>query len=71
MVPPMTHVSHEAASARHGRPLPDVLGVDEWKPVALTVAQRHDLIHLWSTLMADVYVHYKKQHPNPYMAVGL
>ena len=32
-----------------------------WQPVELTVAQRHDLIDLWTAMFADVYVHYTKR----------
>ena len=32
-----------------------------WKPVELSVTQRHDLIDVWTTMFTDVYVHYTQK----------
>jgi hypothetical protein len=56
----MTALSAATRVARHGRAVRDVVGQspETWKPVELTVPQRHDLVALWTKLMEDVYVHY-------------
>jgi len=57
----MTTLSDSAVAARRGRPLSDVLpprATATWKPVELSVTQRHDLIDVWTTMFTDVYVHY-------------
>ncbi|MCU1430576.1 MAG: hypothetical protein JWL83_4576 [Actinomycetia bacterium] len=59
----MTRLSAATVAARRGKPVDEVIGRDfmNWKPVELTVPQRHDLIDLWTTLMNDVYVHYSQK----------
>ena len=32
-----------------------------WRPVALTVTQRHDLIDVWTIMFTDIYVHYSQK----------
>ena len=53
-----------AVSARRGRPLTEVLQprpAATWKPVELSVTQRHDLIEVWTAMFTDVYVHYTQK----------
>ena len=33
----------------------------EWKPINLTVAERYDLIDVWTTVFSDIYVHYDQK----------
>ncbi|SKC72017.1 S41 family peptidase [Krasilnikoviella flava] len=57
----MTPPSPAAARARTGSRLDDVVpsrAEQGPEPVALTATQQHDLVDLWTTLLADVYVHY-------------
>lgn len=60
----MTTLSLSAEAARRGRPLSDVLpprAAATWKPVELSVTQRHDLIEVWTTMFTDIYVHYTQK----------
>ena len=60
----MSALSADTIAARQGLPLSDVVtSHDEatWKPIDLTVAQRHDLIDVWRTIFSDVYVHYTQK----------
>ena len=54
-----------AVRARQGVALAEVLApptVDRtWKPVNLSVIQRHDLIDVWLAIFEDVYVHYTQK----------
>ena len=46
------------------QPLTEVLpprATATWKPVELSVTQRHDLIEVWTTMFTDVYVHYTQK----------
>jgi len=57
--------SQLAITARQGRALAEVLSpptVDKtWKPVNLSVTQRHDLVDVWLAIFDDVYVHYTQK----------
>ena len=73
----MTTLSASAVAARLGRPLSDVLPprtTATWKPVELSVTQRHDLIEVWTTMFTDVYVHYTQKRAlygfDPIRALG-
>jgi Peptidase family S41 len=60
----MTALSAEAVAARRGEPLTEVLpphATGTWKPVELSVTQRHDLIEIWTTMFTDIYVHYTQK----------
>ncbi len=51
-------------AARRGQPLAEVVGpmsAASWRPVALTVTQRHDLIDVWTIMFTDIYVHYSQK----------
>ena len=51
-------------AARRGQRLVDVVpprAAATWKPVQLTVTQRHDLIDVWTTMFNDIYVHYAQK----------
>ena len=51
-----------AAAAATGRLRPQEAVVEpEWKPVDLSVTQRHDLIEMWTTMFTDIYVHYTQK----------
>jgi Peptidase family S41 len=60
----MTTLSAGAVAARQGQPLTEVLPPQEtasWRPVELSVTQRHDLIEIWTTMFTDIYVHYTQK----------
>jgi hypothetical protein len=59
----MAGLAPATLAARRGKPLEEVIGqsLATWRPVDLTVSERHDLIDLWTTLMDDVYVHYTQK----------
>jgi Peptidase family S41 len=60
----MSALSADTVAARQGRPLTDVVTAHDeapWKPIELTVAQRHELIDVWRTMFDDVYVHYTQK----------
>jgi hypothetical protein len=73
----VTTLSASAAAARRGQPLSHVLPprtTATWKPVELSVTQRHDLIEVWTTMFTDVYVHYTQKRAlygfDPIRALG-
>lgn len=61
----MGTASASASRHRQGRALEEVLTPApdgaSWKPVTLSVTQRHDLIDVWLTMFTDVYVHYSQK----------
>ena len=61
----MATASTSAVRHRRGRALQDVLTPapdgTPWKPVTLSVTQRHDLIDVWLAMFTDVYVHYTQK----------
>jgi hypothetical protein len=60
----MTTLSAAAADARRGQPLPEIVprhATATWKPVELSVTQRHNLIDVWTAMFSDVYVHYTQK----------
>jgi len=60
----MTTLSAAAVTARRGQPLTEVVpprAKATWKPVELSVTQRHDLIEVWTAMFTDVYVHYSQK----------
>ena len=61
----MTTLSAAAVAARRGQPLDRgprrPRATATWKPVELSVTQRHDLIDVWTTMFTDVYVHYTQK----------
>jgi hypothetical protein len=73
----MTALSASTVAARRGQPLSDVLpprAAAAWKPVELSVTQRHDLIDVWTAMFTDVYVHYAQKRAlygfDPIRALG-
>jgi len=60
----MSALAATTVAARRGQPLADVvdpLPAATWKPVELTVTQRHDLLDVWTTMFTDIYVHYTQK----------
>jgi hypothetical protein len=60
----MTILPASTVAARRGQPLTEILrphATATWKPVVLSVTQRHDLIDVWTTMFTDVYVHYTQK----------
>lgn len=60
----MSNLSAKTMAARRGQPLacitqPRASGT--WKPVELSVTERHDLIDVWTVMFTDVYVHYTQK----------
>lgn len=61
----MTVLSVAAISARRGQPLADVVrgsaehrdAAASWRPIELSMTQRHDLLDVWEAMFTDVYVH--------------
>ena len=62
-----------AAVTRRLRPQEEVVE-PEWKPVNLTVAERYNLIDVWTTVFTDIYVHYDQKRAlygfDPIRALG-
>ena len=60
----MTILPASTVAARQGQPLTEILrprATATWKPVELSVTQRHDLIDVWTAMFTDVYVHYTQK----------
>jgi Peptidase family S41 len=73
----VTTLSAAAVAARRGHPLTEILpprAKATWKPVELSVTQRHDLIEVWTAMFTDVYVHYTQKRAlygfDPIRALG-
>jgi hypothetical protein len=57
-------LSASTLAARQGQPLAYIVQprpAATWKPVELSVTQRHDLIDVWTTMFTDIYVHYTQK----------
>ncbi|MEU4323354.1 S41 family peptidase [Nocardia fluminea] len=60
----MSSLSATTMAARRGQPLAHIVQprvMDTWKPVELSVTQRHDLIDVWTAMFDDIYVHYSQK----------
>lgn len=60
----MTKLSAAARAAQRGQPLTRIVqprAAATWKPVELSVPQRHDLIDVWTAMFTDLYVHYTQK----------
>jgi len=60
----MSSLSATTMAAQRGQPLAYIMqprAAGTWKPVELSVTQRHDLIDVWTAMFTDIYVHYTQK----------